>query len=83
MGGPHDVKLLSSFRSVMGNDQQNVSSTYNMREITQRRENNLTLTFSLIFLSFIICFLPYTILDVFDPVPPSRYQNNTTTTTVI
>ena len=39
---------------------------------TKERERSLTITFSIIFISFIICFLPLCLLTVFDPMPPSK-----------
>jgi len=39
---------------------------------TRARERSLTITFSLIFLSFVLCFLPYSCLTLLDPLPPSR-----------
>lgn len=39
---------------------------------TKQRERSLTVTFSVTFLAFLLCFLPWTLLAVLDPLPPSQ-----------
>jgi len=46
---------------------------------TKQREKSLTVTFSTIFVAFVVCFIPWCILSVLDPIPtpfdepPSQY----------
>ena len=49
-----------------------VNGPYSIAAQTKERERSLTLTFALIYLTFLICFLPWGVLTVLDPIPPSQ-----------
>jgi len=54
------------------NGSSDVFGPHTMAAQTKERERSITITFSLIFVSFIICFLPYSFMTVVDPIPPSK-----------
>ena len=49
-----------------------VNGPHSIAAQTKERERSLTLTFALIYLTFLICFLPWGVLTVLDPIPPSQ-----------
>ena len=49
-----------------------VNGPHSIAAQTKERERSLTLTFALIYLTFLICFLPWGLLTVLDPIPPSH-----------
>ena len=49
-----------------------LNGPYSIAVQTKERERSLTLTFALIYLTFLICFLPWAVLTVLDPIPPSQ-----------
>ena len=49
-----------------------VNGPYSIAAQTKEIERSLTLTFALIYLTFLICFLPWGVLTVLDPIPPSQ-----------
>jgi hypothetical protein len=54
------------------NGSSDVFGPHTMAAQTKERERSITITFSLIFISFVICFLPYGFIMVVDPMPPSK-----------
>jgi len=55
------------------NGSSDVFGPHTMAAQTKERERSITITFSLISLSFIICFLPYSFISLVDPMPPSKH----------
>ena len=49
-----------------------VNGPHTIAAQTKERERSLTITFSLIYVTFLLCFLPWAVLTVLDPLPPSR-----------
>ena len=49
-----------------------VNGPHTIAAQTKERERSLTLTFSVIYVTFLTCFLPWALLTVADPLPPSR-----------
>ena len=49
-----------------------VNGPHTIAAQTKERERSLTVTFSLIYITFLLCFLPWGLLTVLDPIPPSR-----------
>lgn len=49
-----------------------VNGPHSIAAQTKERERSLTITFSLLYVTFLVCFLPWGVLTVVDPIPPSR-----------
>ena len=62
-----------------GQGDTEVAAEFSMSARTRQRERSLTVTFSITFLAFLVCFLPWSLLSLADPwpggpgLPPSGY----------
>jgi len=60
-------------RAARGRDgTSEVFGPHTMAAQTKQRERSITITFSLIFITFIVCYLPNGLLILLDPIPPSQ-----------
>ena len=48
-----------------------VIGPHSMIEQTKERERRITRTFSWLFVSFLVCFMPWAVVTSVDPIPPS------------